>query len=328
MIRKIPSLSGGGTAFGLKSREVKAVSAGRWQAIYAELLPDVIPSHKRHQPCPHCGGKDRFRLLPDWENAGAWICNQCCPEVSDGFGLIQRVLACGFREAVLQVAGILALDGTKRLPARPLAVQPSAGDPGKSAEQEKKLCALLARSVPLSESAPALAYLRQRGLGALINNHDLPPGWRAVDALHYWEHNNGKTTRVATTPALVGAVCDPGGKPVACHRTWITERGTKAALPHPRKLTTPVGAGLTGGAVRLYPADDKELAVAEGIETSLAIRVILPGCPVWAAVSAHGLRSIRLPEHIDVVRIMTDKDRSGAGQRAAQDLAERLTQEG
>ncbi|MFA9256090.1 primase-helicase zinc-binding domain-containing protein, partial [Escherichia coli] len=40
----------------------------------------------RHQPCPVCGGSDRFRF-DDREGRGTWYCNQC--GAGDGLKLVE-----------------------------------------------------------------------------------------------------------------------------------------------------------------------------------------------------------------------------------------------
>jgi phage/plasmid primase-like uncharacterized protein len=64
-----------GLIMALPVHEIKRVAAGRWRDILVGLgLPAEALSGK-HGPCPGCGGKDRFRFLPDDPN-GRWICGQ------------------------------------------------------------------------------------------------------------------------------------------------------------------------------------------------------------------------------------------------------------
>ena len=62
-------------------------------------------------------------------------------------------------------------------------------------------------------------------------------------------------------------------------------------------------------AVRLYPADGR-VALAEGIESALAVRLIW-GWPTWACLCANGLRAIELPPGVEAVRIYADADDAG-----------------
>jgi putative DNA primase/helicase len=50
---------------------------GRWPDLLAQLAgltPDQLTD--KHQPCPLCGGKDRYRF-DDQDGTGSWYCNQC-----------------------------------------------------------------------------------------------------------------------------------------------------------------------------------------------------------------------------------------------------------
>ncbi len=91
------------------------------------------------------------------------------------------------------------------------------------------------------------------------------------------------------------------------------------------------GDGKHGGAIRLHPAG-KVLAVAEGIETALAVH-LLTGYPVWATISASWMRSLKIPSYVEKVIVFADNDlpdKQGvrAGQEAAASLKERLESEG
>ena len=84
---------------------------------------------------------------------------------------------------------------------------------------------------------------------------------------------------------------------------------------------------LAGGAVRLSEPHEGRLLLGEGIETTAAAALILDWHGgAWAALSASGLRAVRLPEHVRDVTIAADRDAGGL--RAAAVLARRLEAEG
>lgn len=86
---------------------IREATRGQWKSrIYPELGIDVR-SDNRHGPCPHCGGKDRFRC-DDKQGSGSHFCNQC--GAGDGFALVKKVRGCSFCEALRLVAGVLGLD--------------------------------------------------------------------------------------------------------------------------------------------------------------------------------------------------------------------------
>jgi putative DNA primase/helicase len=158
-------------------------------------------------------------------------------------------------------------------------------------------------------------YLRQRGIPLPLA--DIP----AVLLYHphlVYHHENGPQTYHA---AMVARVDDPSGRAVTLHRTYLTPDGRKAAVPTPKKLMSPAVAGATrGGAIRLYPTGTT-LAVTEGVETGLAVR-LATALPVWAAICASGLARLIVPPEVRLVVICADHD--AAGLDAAKALARRL----
>lgn len=112
----------------------------------------------------------------------------------------------------------------------------------------------------------------------------------------------------STHPAMVACVTDVDDKPFAVHRTWLRRDGAGKADVEPcRKTLGPMKD--RGGAVRLAPAA-RELAVAEGIETSLSV-MQATGLPTWAALSTYGLKTLALPRLVESVAIFADGDDEG-----------------
>ncbi len=157
-------------------------------------------------------------------------------------------------------------------------------------------------------------YLAARGIEAPI-----PPTLRFLAECWHRE------TRTAWPVMLAAVTRWPDREPCAVHRTFLERDGTDKAPIEPAKKTLGAGAG---GAVRLAPAGET-LALAEGIETALAV-MVASGLPTWAALSAGNLAAVRLPDlplAAEVV-IAADHDASGSGQRFAGRAAERLIREG
>lgn len=92
----------------------KTASDGRWPEILQSLgglSPDQLEN--RHQPCPACGGADRYRWDND-EGAGGWYCNKCGGRDGQGGGgngmdLLMRVTGWQFRDAASAVERHLGL---------------------------------------------------------------------------------------------------------------------------------------------------------------------------------------------------------------------------
>lgn len=91
------------TATTLDADVIREAACGRWRSvIYPTLAIEV--GNGKHGPCPHCGGKDRFRC-DDQDGSGSHFCNQC--GAGDGFSLVMKVRGCDFSEALQLVAEVL-----------------------------------------------------------------------------------------------------------------------------------------------------------------------------------------------------------------------------
>jgi putative DNA primase/helicase len=149
---------------------------------------------------------------------------------------------------------------------------------------------------------------------------DIPPVLRYHPHLGY-RHDDGQRTYYL---AMVARVDDPSGQVVTLHRTYLTLDGHKADVPTPKKLMSPAIPGATrGAAIRLYAAGET-LAVTEGLETALAVR-LATGLPVWSTICAGGMTRLVVPPEVRLVVICADHD--AVGFDAARTLARRLLAE-
>jgi putative DNA primase/helicase len=115
----------------------------------------------------------------------------------------------------------------------------------------------------------------------------------------------------------------PSCEPTGIHRTYLAREGdgwNKTPL-EPNKMMLGICGG---GAVRLCDPSEV-LMVGEGIETCLSA-MVANGLPAWAALSACGLRSLRLPVGVNNVIVLADGDETG--ETAAQRCAWRWKREG
>ncbi len=102
--------------------DIKAAALGRWPEIHAALgIPERYLKTHQHQPCPYCGGRDRYRYT-NHKQGGGFICNQCTPEGGSGFDLLMLVFGYSFAEAVQVVAGALGMNTGAQPEKRPIAV--------------------------------------------------------------------------------------------------------------------------------------------------------------------------------------------------------------
>jgi putative DNA primase/helicase len=91
-----------------------AAADGQWPRLLIELAglaPEQLQN--RHQPCPACGGTDRFRWDQD-AGGGSWFCNQCGGKDHSGGGgngldLLMRVSGWDFATTVRRVEAHLGL---------------------------------------------------------------------------------------------------------------------------------------------------------------------------------------------------------------------------
>ncbi|MBP7339658.1 toprim domain-containing protein [Niveispirillum sp.] len=118
-------------------------------------------------------------------------------------------------------------------------------------------------------------------------------------------------------PALIAAVTDHDGHLTGLHRTWLGVDGGKAALDEPRRSM----GHLLGNGVR-FGRPGPVMAVGEGIETTLTVRMIVPGLPLVAALSAGHLAALLFPPDLRRLYVLQDKDT--AGSRALERLARRV----
>lgn len=135
--------------------------------------------------------------------------------------------------------------------------------------------------------------------------------------------------------AIICRVSDVSGDFTGVWRIWVTEAGEKAFGKESK-----MGLGPTaGGAVRMFGDVADEIAVSEGVETGVAVRIITRArYPVWPTLSTSGMRSFQCPFGVKLVRIFVDgdlprRDREGRWQpspgiSAGQALAARLAEEG
>lgn len=314
----------------LSLAELRMRAAGRWPEILIALGLPAESLTRQNKPCPACGGTDRFSFT-DKEGCGSFVCRALDRQGGDGFELVRHWLGGDLRTALGAVADALD-NGGSPLPTKIPGAAIKDKEPAKPKQGGgEALRRLWGASAPLRPDDPAGRYLTGRGLRIC----SALPALRCHPDLPYWHTVHDHPCRLGSCPALLAAVQGEDGITVALHRTYLTADGRKAVFLNPdsgeqlavKKLKTRGERVMPGAAVRLFPPADGRLAVAEGIETGLAVRQVT-GLPVWACVSASGLAAVMLPLDVREVFITADNDESSTGQRAADALAARLRQEG
>jgi hypothetical protein len=126
-------------------------------------------------------------------------------------------------------------------------------------------------------------------------------------------------------PAMVALVEHVERGPIAVHATFLKADGSgKAEIDRAKAIFGPSA----GGAVHYgMPCEGKWFGVAEGLETGLSVAMAC-AMPVWAALSANGIKNLVLPRDATHIVICADNDANGTGERAAHKAAARWLAEG
>lgn len=271
--------------------QLKAESKGRWPVIYHQLGIDV--GEGKHQPCPLCGGVDRFRF-DDKHGTGNYICGQC--GAGNGISLVMKYFNIDFPETLRKIQSIIG--DCEKVETRKPKKNPKIA-----------LNKLWSSSKSLTGSDPVSKYLHSRGL-------TLTP-----DNVRYCEKCYHKELGLKT-PALIARIQAREGRPVSLHRIYL--------LPDikPKKKIMPATESLLGCAVRLFGLDNEFLdseaiGVAEGVETAMSC-VQLFQIPTWAAITTSIMESWTPPEDVKRIIIFADNDANYAGQKSAYILANKL----
>ena len=98
-------------------------ASGRWPEILLSLgglSPEQLTN--QHQPCPACGGTDRYRWDRD-DDEGGWFCNQCGGKdqmggAGSGLDLLMRVTGWDFKQSCRRVEQHLGLPSDAPAPSK------------------------------------------------------------------------------------------------------------------------------------------------------------------------------------------------------------------
>ena len=269
--------------------KLKSECSGRWLGIFSEIGIDVGTG--RHQPCPICAGRDRFRYTDKFGN-GDYYCNGCDP--GDGLNLIMKYTGLSFLETIKQISEIIGVVEMDKIEQRP------GVDPKIALNKIRKI------STSLTGSDPVSKYLHLR-------NIVLTP-----DNVRYCEKCYESDSK-AEVPAMVARIQNKAGKPISWHRTYLNGTGTKKIMT----ATEP----LQGAAIRLFQPggqfEDGVLGVAEGIESAISATQLY-GVATWSVISASIMEKWEPPEGIKKIVIYADADNNYTGQKSAFVLANKL----
>ena len=220
--------------------------------------------------------------------------------VTDGGRVLLHCFAgCAFGE-ILGAAGLsageLCLDSTARIRAR------------SPADRLREARRLWKRTLP-ARGTLVEDYLRARGITI-----QPPPAVRFVPLLPHKEYG-------WPFPAMVVGAQNADAAFCGVQVTFLAAHGCEKAPVEPeRKSYGPVGSA----AVRLGPVAERVI-LAEGVETALSVQQA-SGIAAWATLGTSGLQRVELPDCVREVIIAADADE--AGEKAAQEAAQRFLSEG
>ena len=295
-------------AFEARVADIKWRAHGRWGELLRTLGVDEKILNKRNQPCPLCGGHDRFQYS-DKFGEGNYHCRGCGP--GGGLKLLHGALGWDYGKVLAKVEECVGC-------VAPPSLQSNPRPDDLSGERMKKLAKRIwDEAHPVSQGDEVDRYLRNRG----ISLSAYPKVLRFHPALGFFERDaSGKSCQIAQYPAMLACIQGSDGHAVTLHRTYLDD-GRKAPQHEAKKV---LSSGFGGAAIRLFDATD-ELAVAEGIETALAVH-LSTAKPTWAAINAANMEKMWLPETVRRICIYADNDADTQfeGQFRAFALARRL----
>lgn len=155
------------------------------------------PAHQ-HQPCPMCGGDDRFRC-DDKRGEGTWICSQC--GAGNGFMMVQQYTGLDVYETNKLIAGAIGLDATTQVTDEQRAqwqlqqVEREAAD--KAAKRQARIDAASKAQSIWSNANPAdndHPYLLRKAISALTLRQDTHDN--LIIPLHYYSADSKQLTLV------------------------------------------------------------------------------------------------------------------------------------
>lgn len=343
------------------SDDVKTAVRGQWPMVLATLLPESFSSALskpgKQVPCPHNGGKTRFRFFRDtFVERGSGICN-CCGALSDGFAVLMWANNWDFRTAIEEVGqtiGITPKQGRSKPRSKSdTVVTPHVSEWAKNLQNrmakmqrvspEKmraKIHAFWEEGIALSDpkARPFVRYLQKnRGIRLRVSDKLFDPEHLRFHPAHpYYEEQifdvdgeeKSKWVCLGEFPVLMAALRDSEGELVTIHRTYLTDAGTKAPVEAARKMMAPPSdTEVNGCSIALGEPTNGILGLCEGKETGWAA-MAATGIGVHSLVNTTLMAGYNVPPHIasrvHTFLIWQDKDVSNAGAEAATALKDRL----
>lgn len=264
---------------------------GQWLGILRSLGIPARFLGKKNQPCPMCGGQDRYQFVD--KSVGLYVCRHCGG--GNGFQLLRKYHGWDTKTVLEKLEEYMG--------------QESKPEPEKEKkyDAQRSISEVLANARAICAGDNAGRYLASRGLSK-----------GSPDLLYSPKCFESDTKK--NYPAMLGKILTPDGRLASVHRTYL-EDGKKANIEKPKKMM-PGLLLISGGAIRLGGIH-KRIGIAEGIETALAVTEMF-STPCWSVTSAGGMESFVPPAGVEEIFVYGDNDKNYVGQAAAYACAKRL----
>jgi len=267
-------------------------ATGHWPVILPALGIALQPNGKP-QPCPACGGKDRFRF-DNQQGRGTWFCNQCGS--GDGLNLVEKTLAVTAKEAAVKVAGVLGGQ-----------IEPAWPEYNLQHEQQDKA---QVRNNAAQQARRLLASARQQAGNAYLT----AKGWPDTDTL-----------TLQGSPLRVGGITYQPGD-LLLPLTDCTGEVVNVQLINTEGDKRTLAGGQVKNTCHFLPGQDNAVIwLTEGYATGLTVHQ-LTGESVCVALSANNLPAMaqqlrtRYPDA--ALLLAADNDENGTGQTRAAEAAQ------
>ena len=244
------------------------------------------------------GRRGSFSLQLDGPKAGLWFDHEL-GRGGDIIDLIKLERGCNFNDAWLWARRFITGGSPRNVPT------PVSSKRDDDADERKRIGQALDiwSHVQLLRGTLAEQYLRSRGI-------EVPD--EALDALAFHPTCPWLGQKAPCLVALIRDIIT--NEPVGIHRTALTADGHKIG----RKAL-----GLkSGGAIKLSPLINTEIAIGEGIETTLSGMQLGFG-PAWSVINAGGMSKFPVLHGIKRLTLFIDNDETSGGQKAASECKSR-----
>lgn len=279
-----------------------ATTNGHWFDVLNGLGISIYGN--KHQPCPVCGGKDRFRF-DDKDGRGTWFCSQCEPHSGDGLALVCHAFGVKPYQAACMVAPLVGFDTAQPIDAERVKCHQQRAEQQQlqrqqAQQQTHQRAAQLAYDITRQHCRVASAdnqYLKVKGV--------LPFGSLQLKTP---VTVNGRCTMAEGTlviPIITGGLSS---------LQFIANDGRKTFL---------AGGQIKGGMFPLCSQIDATgtIYIGEGFATCAAVAEDKPQSQVICAFNAGGLvevaQIVRQSRPQAEIIILADNDLSGTGEHYA-----------